>query len=149
MSMGQTRLAPEEMVSARVTPAPTTIWVLEDDVCIVEKTRRALYDYWLLSGEETPAARVLIAKATRMVTQVTLGLAGESHLAELAAVGRQMTVQGIAAAWPLRSSLSHFYNQWLAHVRDGLCPSGECFRSSAPPCQHECPSNIDIPSFSP
>lgn len=147
LSKAHMRLAPEEMISAWVTPSPTTVWVLEKDVCIVEMTRRALYRYWLLSGEETSAARVLIAKATRMVTQVTLGQAQESHLAELLAVGQEMTARGIAAAWPLMSSINHFHDQWLTHVRDGLCPSGRCFERDAPPCQRECPSNIDIPSF--
>jgi NADPH-dependent glutamate synthase beta subunit-like oxidoreductase/NADH:ubiquinone oxidoreductase subunit F (NADH-binding)/formate hydrogenlyase subunit 6/NADH:ubiquinone oxidoreductase subunit I len=141
------RLAPEEMISAYATPSPTTIWALEKDVCIVEMTRRALYQYWLLSGEETSAARVLIAKATRMVTQVTIGEAQESHLAELSAVGKEMAVRGITAAWPLMSSINHFHDQWVSHVREGQCPSGRCFVREAPPCQRGCPSNIDIPSF--
>ncbi|MGO9116191.1 MAG: FAD-dependent oxidoreductase [Desulfomonilaceae bacterium] len=147
LSKAHIRLAPEEMISAYVTPSPMTVRVLEQDMCIVRMTRKALYRYWQLSGEETSAARVLIAKATRMITQVRLGQAQESHLAELSAVGQEMTAKGLAAAWPLMSSIIHFRDQWLSHIREGLCRAGKCFEDDIPPCQRECPSNIDIPSF--
>ena len=141
------RLAPEEMSAASVTPSPETIRLVDKDACIVDMTRHALYRYWLLSGEETSPARVLIAKATRMVTQITLGQADESHLAELVVLGREMAASGLAAAWPLLSSITHFYDQWVSHVRDSRCRSGVCFERGAPPCQCGCPSNIDIPGF--
>lgn len=143
----QTRLSPEEMSSAYVTPTPATIWLLDKDVCVVEETRKALYGYWQLSGQETSPSRVLVARATRMVTEITLGRGLESHLAELEALGRDMAEKNIAAAWPLLSSVIHFRDQWESHIRDGRCPSGVCFQVPAPPCQRGCPSCIDIPGF--
>ena len=59
-------LAPEEMAAAWVTPTPMTLWLMEEGDCLVEYTRKTLYRYWLLSEDQEPSTRTLIAKAARM-----------------------------------------------------------------------------------
>ena len=140
-------LAPEEMAAAQVTPAPKTVWVLEEGTCMVDQTRKALYRYWLLSEHEQIEARTLIARATRMVTEITVGKGMDSHLLELDTLAREMLGRGLAAAWPLLSSLGNFRDQWESHVRREACPAGRCIERKPAPCHRTCPAGIDIPSF--
>jgi NADPH-dependent glutamate synthase beta subunit-like oxidoreductase len=140
-------LAPEELSAAGVSPAPQTIWVMEEGACLVDQTRRALYRYWRLAGEETSPQRRLIARALRLVTEICRGKARPSHLEELAGTGRALSEAGLAAAWPLRSSLAYFRRQWDDHVAGRHCPTGRCLARPPAPCHATCPANIDIPSF--
>ena len=140
-------LAPEEMAAAQVTPAPKTVWVLEEGTCMVDQTRKALYRYWLLSEHEQIEARTLIARATRMVTEIAVGKGIDSHLLELDTLAREMIGRGLAAAWPLLSSLGNFRDQWESHVRREACPAGRCIERKPAPCHGTCPAGIDIPSF--
>jgi len=140
-------LAPEEMSAAGVNPVPMTLWVLEKGACMVDMARRALYKFWTLSEEEDREARCLIARATRMVTELTVGKGQKGHLAELEKVGREMAGKGIAAAWPILSSLTYFPDQWTDHIKGKPCPSARCLVRAPAPCHKTCPSSIDIPSF--
>ncbi len=140
-------LAPEELAAAGVTPSPATMWVLEKGACMVDMTRRALYRWWRLSGEESSPERRLLARALRLVTEVVRGKGRPSHLDELAGTAAELAAQGLAAAWPLASSLRYFPRQWQDHVAGRRCPSGNCLARPPAPCHNTCPANIDIPSF--
>ena len=59
----------------------------------------------------------------------------------------ELAAQGLAAAWPLTSSLRHYRAQWEQHVRRESCPEGLCLVRNPAPCHSTCPANIDIPSF--
>lgn len=148
---GQTDLSPEADVSGCVTKSPMTIWLLEEGACVVEMTRHALYRFWLISEDGGDArkliARSLIARAARMVTEITIGKGQKGHIVELERLARWMSEGGLAAAWPLLSSLTHFKEEWLGHVFDARCPSRTCLERKVAPCQANCPTGIDIPSF--
>ena len=133
-------LAPEELAAAGVTPAPESIWVLDQDADLVEATRKALYRYWMLSGDKSSPQRVLSARALRMVTEVTKGKGRGHSLDELENCARDLAAAGLAAAWPLKSSLAYFPEQWREQLKRPL-------RRRPAPCQETCPANIDIPSF--
>ena len=91
--------------------------------------------------------RALLARAARLVTEISLGRGDAGHLVALDALALDMATQGLAAAWPLGSSLRHWRGQWESHVRRVSCPEGLCFERRAAPCHSTCPANIDIPSF--
>jgi NADPH-dependent glutamate synthase beta subunit-like oxidoreductase len=132
--------------SAGVIPGPSTLMVMAQGVCVVKQTRRALYRHWLLADSEA-AVRPLLARAARLATEVTLGRGGPGHLAALEEVAAELAVQGLAAAWPLGSSLRYFREQWEQHARCESCPEGICLERKPAPCHGTCPANIDIPSF--
>jgi len=140
-------LAPEEMAAAGLNPAPMTLWALEKTTCVVDLARRALYRYWQLSEGEDRKARSMIARAARMVTEITVGKGRAEHLDELEQLGNDMNGKGLAAAWPLLSSLRFFKNQWVAHIERKRCPSRRCFVHRPAPCHSTCPASMDIPSF--
>ena len=139
--------APLSLASAGVTPAPSTLMAMAAGVCVVKQTRRALYRHWLLAEGEAAPVRGLLARAARLAVEITLGRGEPAHLAALDEMALDLTTQGLAAAWPLGSSLRHYREQWERHVRRESCPEGLCLHLDAPPCHRTCPANIDIPSF--
>jgi NADH-quinone oxidoreductase subunit F len=142
---------PLALAAAGVMPAPVSLMMLAQDVCLVEQTRRALYRYWQLADDEPAPVRALLARVARLVAEITVGHGQPSHLAELDELAIELATQGLAAAWPLGSSLRYFRDQWESHVRQPvdtrLCPEGICLKRNAAPCHTTCPANIDIPSF--
>jgi NADPH-dependent glutamate synthase beta subunit-like oxidoreductase/NADH:ubiquinone oxidoreductase subunit F (NADH-binding)/ferredoxin len=137
---------PLSFASAGIIPAPSTLMVMAQGVCVVKQTRRALYRHWLLADNEA-AARPLLARAARLATEVTIGRGAPGHLAALDEVALELAVQGLAAAWPLGSSLRYFREPWEQHARLESCPEGICLERKPAPCHGTCPANIDIPSF--
>ncbi|HEX8961973.1 MAG TPA: FAD-dependent oxidoreductase, partial [Rhodocyclaceae bacterium] len=141
------RFGPEDLLAAVVSPRPQSLWVIGRNLCIVDLTRDALYRHWKLAEGGDRAVRALLARAARLSTQVKVGRAGPGHLAELEAIGHELHGRGLAAAWPLGSSLTHFRSAWEQHIDAGCCPADVCFKRPPPPCQAACPANLDIPSF--
>ena len=139
---------PLEFSFAGIVPAPSSLMVLAEGACLVRQTRRALHRHWLLAdGEEAASVRPLLARAARVTTEITLGRGDPGHLATLDDVALELAAQGLAAAWPLGSSLRYYREQWEQHVRRESCPEGLCLEPSTAPCHGTCPANIDIPSF--
>ncbi len=138
---------PFSLLSAGIIPSPSSLMVITGDVCIVKQTRRSLYRHWQLSEGEDAAVRSLLARAARLVTEITIGIGNMGHMAALDDLAVSLTTHGLAAAWPLVSSLRYFREQWESHARNAYCPEGLCLVRNAAPCQRACPANIDIPSF--
>lgn len=141
---------PLTLAAAGVVPAPASLMVLAEGVCIVEQTRRALYRYWQLADREPAQVRTLLARVARLVAEITVGHGQPSHLDELDELVIELATQGLAAAWPLGSALRYFRDDWVAHVRREFCSEAVCQLSggrNAAPCHSTCPANIDIPSF--
>ena len=120
---------------------------MAEGVCVVKQTRRALYRHWQLAEGEAAPVRGLLARAARLTTEITLGRGEPGHLVALDEVALELAAQGLAAAWPLGSSLRYYRAQWEQHVRRESCPEGFCLERKAAPCHRTCPANIDIPSF--
>jgi NADPH-dependent glutamate synthase beta subunit-like oxidoreductase/NADH:ubiquinone oxidoreductase subunit F (NADH-binding)/formate hydrogenlyase subunit 6/NADH:ubiquinone oxidoreductase subunit I len=141
---------PLALAAAGMAPAPSSLMMMAEGVCLVEQTRRALYRYWQLADNEPAAVRALLARVARLVAEITVGHGEPQYLAELDELALELATQGLAAAWPLGSSLRYFRDQWEAHVRRESCPEGLCQLApgrKAAPCHSTCPANIDIPSF--
>ena len=103
---------PLALASAGIIPAPSSLMVMAAGVCIVRQTRRALYRHWLLAEGEAASIRGLLARAARLTGEITLGRGEPSHLAALDDIALELAAQGLAAAWPLGSSLRHYREQW-------------------------------------
>jgi NADH-quinone oxidoreductase subunit F len=147
LSQADLSCEPLALAAAGIVPAPSTLMVLAPGVCMVKQTRRALYRHWLLAEGEAAPVRGLLARTARLVTEVTLGRGDGGHLESLDALALELATQGLAAAWPLSSSLRYFRGQWERHVQRESCPEGLCLTRNAAPCHRTCPANIDIPSF--
>ena len=139
---------PLSLASAGVVPVPSTLMVMAEGACLLRQTRRALYRHWQLADNaEGDPVRPLLARAGRLVAELTLGRGDAAHLRALDEVALELGARGLAAAWPLGSSLRYYREQWESHARREFCPEGLCFEHQAAPCHGTCPANIDIPSF--
>jgi NADPH-dependent glutamate synthase beta subunit-like oxidoreductase/ferredoxin len=140
---------PLSFAGAGIAPSPASLMVMAAGVCVVKQTRRALYRHWQLAEGEAPTVRGLLARAARITTEITLGRGDTGHLAALDELALDLAAQGLAAAWPLGSSLRHFRVQWERHVQRVSCPEGLCLDlpNHTAPCHSTCPAHIDIPSF--
>ena len=147
LSAADLSCAPLALADAGIIPSPSTLMVMAEGVCMVKQTRRALYRHWLLAEGEAAPVSALLARAARLVTEITLGRGDPGHLAVLENMALELAAQGLAAAWPLGSSLRYYREQWERHVRRESCPEGLCLVRNAAPCHRTCPANIDIPSF--
>ena len=103
---------PLSFASAGIIPAPSSLMVMAEGVCVVKQTGRALYRHWQLAEGEAAPVRGLLARAARLVTEITLGRGEPRHLAALDEVALELAAQGLAAAWPLGSSLRYYREQW-------------------------------------
>jgi NADH-quinone oxidoreductase subunit F len=138
---------PLSLLSSGIVPSPSSLMVIAEGTCIVKQTRRAMYRHWLLAEGKETHVRSLLARAARLVTGITLGLGNISHLAVLDEIATELTTQGLAASWPLSSSLRYYRQQWESHARNETCPENLCLVRNPAPCHGTCPANIDIPSF--
>ena len=113
---------PLSLAAAGIVPSPSTLMVMAEGVCVVKQTGRALYRYWKLADGEAAPLRGLLARTARLVTEITLGRGNASHLAALDELVLDLSTQGLAAAWPLGSSLRYYRSQWESHVRREFLP---------------------------
>ena len=71
---------------------------------------------------EVASVRGLLVRAARLVTELTLGRGEAGHLVALDEVALELAAQGLAAAWPLGSSLRYYRAQWESQVRREFQP---------------------------
>ena len=45
------------------------------------------------------------------------------------------------------STIRHFRDEYVAHIRDKRCPAGVCPALVRAPCQNACPAAVDVPGF--
>lgn len=127
--------------------------------CIVDLTRQALYQQWLAAEipaqqtgtpEREPRAqtkRKALARAARLVTEITRGRATPAHLPALRALCVELRDQAPEAARILAETLERDGDVWRAHAEESRCVAGTCFVRPPAPCQVACPAHIDIPAF--
>lgn len=93
------------------------------------------------------AVRAKLASAARIVTEIHLGRAQESHFGQLEQVTRELIGLGSVAAKSLAASLMAQRDEWQKHVIDRSCSVGACMQPHTVPCQEACPAHIDIPTM--
>jgi len=121
--------------------------VLDQNQCLVDLTRRALTRILSQGREPEESSRQLTLHANRLVTEIALRRGQPQHLDQLQEIARQLRRMGAVAAWPLMSSLEYFRAEWEIHLQGLSCAAYDCLLPLTAPCQNQCPSGIDIPSF--
>ena len=115
--------------------------------CIVDQVRHVLYQHWLAAEDGCVDFRKLLAKVTRLVTEITQGRGKLSYLPTLETLGQEMRQMKVNGANELLSSLRNFQEDWKNHIEKQECPAQVCFQPHQPPCQAACPAGIEIPNF--
>ena len=126
---------PLSLGSAGIVPTPSSLTVMADGTCVVRQARRALYRHWLLAEGESAAMRGVLARAARLVVQITLGDGEPAHLAALDEVTlevRDTRAGGRVAAGQLAAPLPRAVGTSCA----GQCARGLLPKHDPPPCHH-------------
>jgi NADH-quinone oxidoreductase subunit F len=147
VSQADAIIAPEEMMSKNLAATFNTLWVFDQNDCLVDLARHAMTRVLNLGLEHDEAARQLTLHAIRLVAQLALRKANPEHLANLKEIANQMRLMGATAGWALKSSLDNFLDEWEIHLTQESCAVFDCLMPLVAPCQATCPAGIDIPSF--
>ena len=90
---------PLSLASAGVVPVPSTLMVMAEGACLLADARRALYRHWQLADNaEGDPVRPLLARAGRLVAELTLGRGDAAHLRALNEVALGLGAQGLAGS---------------------------------------------------
>ncbi len=118
----------------------------EKEVCPVTEHLQAFRIRLHSEEKQSPALRLALAEAARMMTEISLGRATEGLLDELAKTAEALPESEHSLATSLKVSLDIARDKWLMHITGNACNAGVCFEPRQVPCQAACPAHIDIPS---
>ena len=105
--------------------------VMDDSSCMVDVARFFMEFCVDESCGKCPPCRIGTRQMYHMLERITDGQADEddlTRLEELATVVHTASLCGLGmtAPNPVRSTLRHFRDEYLAHIRDRRCPAGVC-----------------------
>lgn len=102
-------------------------------------------------GKCTPC-RVGTKRMLEIVTRITEGKGEMADLDKLVELGQQIRETslcglGQTAPNPVLSTLRHFREEYVAHIRDKKCPAGVCADLTRAPCMTACPAGVYVPGY--
>jgi NADH-quinone oxidoreductase subunit F len=126
--------------------------VMDDDSCMVDVARFFLEFVQEESCGKCPPCRVGTKRLLEIVTRICEGKGEEGDIEKLIELGTQVKEAslcglGKTAANPVLSTIRHFRDEYVAHIRDKKCPAGVCSALVRAPCQSACPAGVDVPGF--
>jgi NADH-quinone oxidoreductase subunit F len=126
--------------------------VMDDDACMVDVAR-----FFIEFVQEESCGKCVPCRVgtKRMLEILTRICAGQGHmedidrLIELGEFIKQGSLCGLGqtAPNPVLSTLRHFREEYVEHIRDRHCRAGVCASLVRAPCQSACPAGVDIPGF--
>jgi NADH-quinone oxidoreductase subunit F len=126
--------------------------VMDEDSCMVDVARFFLEFVQEESCGKCPPCRVGTKRMLEIVTRICAGqgeMADLDRLEKLGQVIKDTALCGLgqSAPNPVLSTLRHFRDEYVAHIRDHRCPAGACAALVRAPCQNACPAGVQVPSF--
>jgi NADH-quinone oxidoreductase subunit F len=126
--------------------------VMDTDSCMVDVARFFLEFVQEESCGKCPPCRVGTKRLLEMVTAICEGRGQEGDIERLIELGTRIKDAslcglGKTAANPVLSTIRHFRDEYIAHIRDKRCPAGVCAALVRAPCQSACPAGVDVPGF--
>ncbi|OGV45982.1 MAG: hydrogenase [Lentisphaerae bacterium GWF2_57_35] len=126
--------------------------VMDDESCMVDVARFFLEFVQEESCGKCPPCRVGTKRLLEIVTRICEGKGEEGDIEKLIELGTQVKEAslcglGKTAANPVLSTIRHFRDEYVAHIRDKKCPAGVCSALVRAPCQSACPAGVDVPGF--
>ena len=119
---------PLSLASVGIVPAPASLMVMADGVCMVKQAQRALYRHWQLAEGEAAPVPALLARAARLATEIALGR-GEPDISSPSTSWRSRWRR---KGWPLRG-------RWAVRCVTGA-GNGKAM-SAASPARRGCASS--------
>ena len=126
--------------------------VMDEDSCMVDMARFFLEFTQDESCGKCVPGRVGTKRMLEILERICAGEGEEGDIERLEALGRQIKDTalcglGQTAPNPVLSTIRHFRDEYIAHIRDKRCPAGVCPALVRAPCQNACPAGVDVPGF--
>lgn len=126
--------------------------VMDDESCMVDVARFFLEFVQEESCGKCVPCRVGTKRMLEILERICEGKGEEEDIDRLVKLGNQIKETalcglGKTAANPVLSTIRHFRDEYVAHIRDHKCPAGVCPALVRAPCQSACPANVDVPGF--
>jgi NADH-quinone oxidoreductase subunit F len=117
----------ESVIKAGSMLGTASVIVMDDQTCMVKQVRRMVDFYSHESCGQCTPCREGTAWLGRILRRIEDGHGSEEDLDALLDIGKLMTgtticVLSDSAAAPTASSIAKFRDEYLAHIRDGICP---------------------------
>jgi NADH-quinone oxidoreductase subunit F len=126
--------------------------VLDDTSCMVDVARYFLEFIQEESCGKCVPCRVGTKRMLEILSRICNGEGEEGDIDKLVELGTQIKQTalcglGQTAPNPVLSTIRHFREEYVAHIRDKHCEAGVCPGLVRAPCQSACPAHVDIPGF--
>lgn len=126
--------------------------VMDDDSCMVDVARYFLEFVQDESCGKCVPCRVGTKRMLEIMERICNGQGEEADIERLIELGEMVKETslcglGQTASNPVLSTIRHFGQEYIEHIRDKHCRAGVCSALVAAPCSSACPANVDIPGF--
>jgi NADH-quinone oxidoreductase subunit F len=126
--------------------------VMDDDSCMVDVARFFVEFVQEESCGKCVPCRVGTKRMLEILTRICEGrgrMEDIDRLIELGEFIKQGSLCGLGqtAPNPVLSTIRHFREEYVEHIRDRRCRAGVCPSLVRAPCQTACPAGVDIPGF--
>jgi NADH-quinone oxidoreductase subunit F len=126
--------------------------VMDDDSCMVDVARFFIEFVQEESCGKCVPCRVGTKRMLEILTRICDGqgrLDDIDRLIDLGEFIKQGSLCGLGqtAPNPVLSTIRHFREEYVEHIRDRHCRAGVCASLVRAPCQTACPAGVDIPGF--
>jgi NADH-quinone oxidoreductase subunit F len=126
--------------------------VMDEDTCMVDMARYFLDFVQDESCGKCVPCRVGTKRMLEILDRICEGKGEMADIDRLIELGMQIKDTalcglGQTAPNPVLSTIRHFREEYIAHIRDRKCPAGVCPSLVRAPCQNGCPAGVNVPGF--
>ncbi|MEN6450554.1 MAG: NADH-quinone oxidoreductase subunit NuoF [Thermoguttaceae bacterium] len=126
--------------------------VMDQDSCMVDVARYFLEFVQEESCGKCVPCRVGTKRMLEILNRICEGRGEESDIERLIDLGEivkdaSLCGLGQTASNPVLSTIRHFGQEFVEHIRDKHCRAGVCAALVSAPCSSACPANVDIPGY--
>jgi len=126
--------------------------VMDENTCMVDIARFFLDFIQEESCGKCPPCRIGTKRMLEILTRITEGKGEEGDIERLVKLGENIKRTalcglGQTAPNPVLSTIKHFREEYVQHIKYKKCPAAVCQALFQSPCQHVCPAEIDIPGY--
>jgi len=126
--------------------------VMDEDTCMVDVARYFLDFVQDESCGKCVPCRVGTKRMLEILDRICEGKGEMADIDRLISLGNQIKDTalcglGQTAPNPVLSTIRHFRDEYVAHIRDKHCPAGVCPALVRAPCQNACPAGVNVPGF--
>jgi len=126
--------------------------VMDEDSCMVDVARFFLEFVQEESCGKCVPCRIGTKRMLETLDRICAGKGEEADVERLIHLGewiKETSLCGLGqtAPNPVLSTIRHFGNEYIEHIRDRHCRAGVCPDLVYAPCSSACPANVDIPGY--